>query len=338
MIKLIRIQNPCEPMAERRLSELEPIPGKPLRNYLIDAQLDSPEIRVSVNGRVYTELEQHEVIPLPGDCIVLAPHVEGASLFKSLGAIAVLALATVVSGGLATGPLAALGAGALGSAFSAIGLGGVSAFGASLIAAGVTVGGNLLVSAIAGALTPAAKSSSPTYDADGPTSLAQSGVVIPKAYGTFQWGGNEVGSFSDFEGQDSYINWLGCYGYGPVRALDQTKITINGKPISEYQNVSVFVRLGTNDQTPIGNFNRISNGYPQNTQCLAGIPVVVPGVGTETLIGQLDIQFPSGIFKRTNDGNTIPVVITYLGGVLRGRHERLAAGSHTADHGGRHHL
>ena len=314
MIKLLLISNPLEPAAEasRLTGELEPVSGKPLRNYLIDAKLDSPELSVSVNGQVYAGDELDHVLPIAGDYLILVARLGNSGLVKTLGAVAVLAIATVVTGGLATGPLAALGAGGLGTFFAGIGLGGLSATTVGVIGAGIAVGGNLLVSAIAGALAPAAKQASPSYDPDGPRSLAQSGVVLPKAYGLFQWGGNLISSFTDVEGQDSYINALYCYGYGPVRSLDTSKILVSGKPVSEYQNVQVVVRLGTNDQTAIGNFNRIVNGYPQITQCLSGIPVVVPGVGTETLIGQVDIQFPDGVGQHTNDGNLIPLIMIYM--------------------------
>ena len=305
MIKLLLASNPLEPMAEeqRLTAELELVPAKPLRDYLIDAKLDAPELVVSVNGRIYDAEEQLQVRPVDGDYILLVPRVGNPGLVKTLGAVAVLALGTIATVATA-GALAPLVAAGFISATT-------SAVAVSVLGAAISIGGNLLVSAIAGALSPAQKTASPSYDPDGPRSLAQSGVVIPKGYGLFQWGGNLISSFTDVEGQDSYINALYCYGYGPVRALDTSKILINGKPASEYQNVQVLVRLGTNDQTPLANFNRIVNGYPQQTQCLAGIPVIVPGVGTETLIGQVDIQFPDGVGQHTNDGNLIPLIMIY---------------------------
>lgn len=312
MINLLLAENPLEPVSGEQLrGELAPEGGKSLRGYLVDAKLDNPALVVSLNGRVYPPEQHHELFPLEGDWIVLVPRLGNPGLIKGVGAIAVIALATVVTGGLATGPLAGLGAGVLGSAFSAAGLGGLSAASVGLIGGGILLGGNLLVNAIAGLFTPSQKAQSPTYDLDGPRSTAQSGVVIPKGYGKFRWGGNQIASFTDVEGSDVYLNALFCYGYGPLRNFDPSTIEVAGKPVSEYRNVQVFTRLGTNDQTPIGNFTRISNGYPQQTQCLAGIPVVIPGVGTETLIGQVDIQFPDGVYEETSLGHIIPVKILY---------------------------
>ena len=151
------------------------------------------------------------------------------------------------------------------------------------------LGGNLLISHFLGA-NKATKSISATYDPDGPRSLARSGTVIPKGYGTVRWGGNIIASFTDTDGVNQYLNALVCFGFGPARSI--SSIQLDGRDISTYGNVQYQTRLGTNDQLPIVGFNRIVNGYPQDQQCLAGQRVIIPGTGSLTQALQVDVMFP----------------------------------------------
>ncbi len=300
MIRLVRTHNPFEPSLHREDRELVFHPTRNLRDYLIDASLDTDEIVVSLNGQIVSEEIALAIVPLDKDCIVVTPRIHGGSLFRALGQFAVLAASAAL---VATGVGAGLGA--------FLGFSGATALavGNAILAGAVSIGGNLLISAIASALAPSKKFASPSYAFSGPSTTAQSGIPIPKGYGTFRSGGNIIASFVDIEGLDQYINCLVCYGFGPARSI--SSIQINGKDISTYQNVQYYTRLGTNDQTPIPAFNRVVNGYPQDTQCLAGVPVIVPGTGDLTQILFVDIVFPNGLFVLTNDGNYIPLIITY---------------------------
>ena len=307
MVTIIRVTNPLQPSegTERRtldgwqhtLDELmrddwelrfAPAPKEGYETW-------ARNVTVSLNGHVWGRSMWTEITPPECSTIVIVPGVAGGSLLRTLASIAIMAAAVVTT---------VLTAGA-----------GVALFGltvamtSALLGGAVSIAGSLILSAF-GSSQPSNKGTSASYDPDGPRSLAQSGVVIPKGNGTFRWGGNIISSFTDLAGSDQYINVLVCFGFGPARAL--SSIQINGKDISSYQNVQYYVRLGTNSQTEISNFNRIVNGSPQDTQCLAGVPVVVPGTGDLTQALQVDIQFPDGIFVNTNDGNIIPAVITYL--------------------------
>jgi hypothetical protein len=254
---------------------------------------------VALNGHVWPPSLWSEITPRDGDTVTLAPLVRGGSLLRTLATVAVLAAAAVTAA--FAGPAFAAFLGGLGATISAGAAG-------AILAGAVSVAGNLLISAF-GSNQPNNKQSSASYDADGPKMLAGSGSVIPKAYGTFQWSGNCISSYTDIAGQDQYINALVCFGFGPARSI--TNVQINGKDIAEYQNATYSTRLGANGQTEIAQFNQIVNGYQQTIQCLAGIPVVVPGTGDLTQSLQVDIQFPDGIFVITNDGNKIPAFVTY---------------------------
>lgn len=306
MIRIVLVTNPFEPTRDREFREV-PHEGADLEHLLGsefgfcgDLKIDewSEGVTVSVNGYVWPFSLWSEITPRDGDCIVISPKVGNSGWAKSLAMLAVV-VASVATGGL--GATAFVGFGL------SLGLSGAQT--AAILAGAVSIGGGLLVSAIGSLMTPAQKSQTPTYAFDGPHSLAQSGTVIPKGYGTFRSGGNIVSSFVDVEGNDQYINCLVCYGWGPARSIGQ--VQINGKSVDTYQNVQYYTRLGANNQTPIPNFNRVVNGYPQQTECLAGISVIVPGTGTLTQILQVDVQFPGGVFFQTADGNTIAAVITY---------------------------
>jgi sulfur carrier protein ThiS len=309
MIPIVRVTNPIDPSRDRELYQTEfehpvSLENRVYKHYRV-YELHSSDgfegwatvVHVSVNGHVWPRSLWSEVIPKDGDCIVIAPKVEGGNLLRTLAVIAVTAAAAVVS----SGALAGL-------SFVAGNLFGAGTLSAGLLAGGILVGGNLLIGAFMNGNAPSAKTDTASYDPDGPTTRARSGTVIPKGYGRFRFGGNIISSFVDIEGPDQYINCLVCYGFGPARAINN--IQINGKDLSTYQNVQTYLRMGSNNQTPIPAFNRTVNGYAQNTQCLAGVPVIVPGTGTLTQALQVDIQFPEGIFY-SDAGSLKSEVITY---------------------------
>jgi len=314
VIRFITVTNPIEPSRDPKVSQIDFVAPQSLDALLLEefvfhggepAAFDvwTSSVTVSVNGHVWARSLWDQVIPRDGDTIVILPIVAGGSILRTLASVALLA---------GTIALAATGVGAAFAGF----LGGVlgttitAAVGTSILVGAASIAGNLLISALLGPNQPSAKTNSASYDPDGPRSLAQSGVVIPKGYGKFQWGGNIIDSFTEVAGEDVFINVLVCFGFGPARSM--TNIQINGKNITDYQNVQTFMRLGTNDQTEIAQFNQIVNGYGQAYECLAGVPVIVPGTGDLTQAIQVDIAFPNGVFVLTADGNTIPAVITYL--------------------------
>jgi hypothetical protein len=320
MIRIITITNPIDVQRDRRTADVDTLGhnlcqvllyhfaaavARPVDGEEITALFDvwAADYVASVNGHVWPRSLWDQVTPRDGDTIVLFPVVAGGSLLRTLASVALLA---------GTIALAASGAGAFVGAFlsAAISANVTAAIGTSILVGAAQIAGNLLISAVLGKNTPSNKSASGSYDPDGPQTLARSGTVIPKGYGTMLWGGNIIASFTEIDGSDQWVNVLVCFGFGPARSIRQ--VQINGKPIYEYQNCSYYTRLGTNDQTELAQFNQISNGYPQDTQCLAGIPVVVPGTGDQTRALQVDISYPSGIFVNTNDGNIIPAVITWL--------------------------
>ena len=305
MIHLREVTNPIEPSVGRRDSEIPHADDcrltQVVRGYLTTSGNPGAEMTVSVNGHIIPAGQHAELVLNDGDYVILSPSVAGGSLIRTLASVAVLAVAAIATYG------ASLTVAGSTLAFGGLGLGAATS---SLVAGAITIAGNLLVGALLGPSAPSSKAPSPTYDPDGPTSLARSGTVIPKGHGKMRWGGNKIAGFTDIDGEDQYITGLWSFGFGPARAI--ANIEINDKPINDYANVQTFIRYGTNDQLPIPNFNRIVNGYPQDVRLLAGQPVVVPGTGTLTQELQVDLSFPDGIWVLTSLSNLIPGVISYL--------------------------
>jgi sulfur carrier protein ThiS len=297
MIQLIHVVNPLQPSVGRVTHETAFEDDFTVQDYLDDvigADIVAG-LTVSLNGSVIAASLYDLTTPRDGDYIVVVPTLSGGNTLRTLESVGI-AVAAIAASVLTAGALAPTAVTATWTAVLA-----------GLAGSAVSIGGNLLMSYLN---TPSTRQTTPTYAFDGPHSLAQSGTVIPKGGGTFRWGGNIIASFIDIEGINQYINCLVCFGFGPARTI--TGIQINGKDIAEYGNVQYYVRYGANVQPVIPNFNRVVNGYPQNTQLKAGIPVIVPGTGTLTQILQVDVVAPSGIWIITSLGHLIVCRITYL--------------------------
>lgn len=300
VLHLVHVHNPLMPSTSREHRTIEWVQLKTVRAYLDEAYpLGHELLTVSLNGRVLQPVEQEHVLPRAGDYLVVSAAIEGGTVWRTLAQVAVMAAAITASV-------------YLGPEFVSLGWASSASMGsvmAAVTAGLISMGGGLLINAFMG-LTPSSRAQQPSWAFNGPQTLAQPGVVIPKGYGTFQSGGNIIASFVDLEGTDEYINALVCYGFGPARAISNPQI--NGKDIGTYQNVSYYLRMGSNDQTAIPNFNRVVNGYPQEVQVTcAGGPVVVPGTGTLTQALQVDVMFATGVFYTSGDGNLLPCKVVY---------------------------
>lgn len=293
VVHLIHIHNPLMPATSREDRTLACEPLKTVRSYLEDAfPLGHELLTVSLNGRVLQPVEQEHVIPRAGDWLAVSPLVAGGGVWRTLAEVAVMAAS--IAAVYFLGPA---------------GYGIMSATWASVVGGTISIAGNLLINTFMG-LTPSSRSQQPSWAFGGPSTLAQSGTVIPKGFGTFMGGGNIIASFVDLEGKDQYINALVCYGFGPARSI--TGIQINGKDVSTYSDVQVVLRYGSNDQTAIPAFNRVVNGYPQEVQVTCdGGSVVVPGTGDLTQALQVDIEFATGVFYISGAGNQLPCKVVY---------------------------
>ncbi len=313
MIRLVAIANPFQPILSRTVYELSHVDGTMLADVLRDAEIDPNRHTCIIDGYAVPPEILAGYPVRDGVEIIAIPTVAGHGWEKMTAELAVMAAVVVVTGGLAAGPMAGLGAGAMGSMFASIGLGGLSSATVGLIGAGIALGGNMLVNAFLGNVGGSGNNSA-SWDPTGPKTVASGSTPIPKGYGTVMSGGNIIASYPTAEGEDNYLNVEVSHGWGPARSL--ADLRINKNSIQNFIGVTYQVRYGSNAQTPIPYFSNIVNGYPQATRCIAvgagGSPVVINGTGTATQGLEVVIQFPDGVFYSTNNGNTIPLRVAYL--------------------------
>lgn len=299
-VKILEIVNPFT--QEMRTGEvlLAPKPGEFLDACLQRAGLNASDYALRLNDEFIREGEEAFHMVKPGDSIACC-RAAGDGALKIISMVAILAVTTALTGGF----------GDVVEAMLWTGLGITTATTAAIAAAAIAIGGNMLVSAfLGGGGTGNTLQAGVTYDPTGPKTLAQPGTPIPKGYGTMGWGGNIISSFVDMDGKDEYLNILVSFGFGP--ATNMAGITLNGKPVGEFPDLTHYMRYGTNTQTPIAGFDTIENVYSQEIDLLeANGPTIVTGTGTNTSGLQIVIKFPGGLMRTDSSGNPKEVSFAY---------------------------
>ncbi|QPH88803.1 host specificity factor TipJ family phage tail protein [Campylobacter concisus] len=195
----------------------------------------------------FFELENGDVVNI---AIVPKGGGGGGGGKKILGIVASIAIAIAA-------PYAA--AGILGTTVEALG------FGGSMLAAGIAVAGNLLLSAIM------PKPSMPgfdrmdfknsnTYGWNKPANQAMQAQVVPKVFGTHKITPPLIASHIISDGDKQYFNGLYALNDGEIK--DIREIKINDEPIENFKGVTYEIRNGLNNQNIISNFNDTS--YDKN--------------------------------------------------------------------------
>ncbi len=203
------------------------------------------ELVYSVNGKLLEKPEESYL--QPDDYLVVCPVVgKGGDSKNPLQVIAGIALSVVTMGvgGLASGA----GWGAAMTSWTA--------WGYLAAAATMYIGGQLLSSAFGWDMPDMSftdSSSSTTYSWNDPTINTKQGGAVPLTYGTVKVTNPTILSqHITTDGTNQYYNLLLCGGEGPIDSISD--IRINDNPITNFQNVVVETRLGTNDQTCMTNF------------------------------------------------------------------------------------
>jgi sulfur carrier protein ThiS len=330
-MKLTVCRNPFDPTKDR--TEIEADAST------IDAKLEELGVERSrnvlcLNGEILPPERGLETIG-PDDHVTVVPRLENSTL-RIIAQLGVAAAAI-----LASGPLGAFLAA---SVFTSL----TTAQGVALAASLISVGGNLLVAGISSLFQ---KKPVPSYGWNGPQTTGQSGLPIPKGFGTMRSAGNIVMSWVDLQNADedehelddgandigrSWINILVCFGFGPAKSI--TDIRINDKDIANYSDVAYFTRLGTNTQTsqtatdpswqiinqttngtapnlqPFTAFDRIVNNYPISQRVLCGITssfITCRGQRPDTQRLDIVVQFPQGVWRIDGSGNIQRLTIYY---------------------------
>ena len=223
MIQLVIVRNPFD-VTKREAQEVVCREGMPLRSYFNEPG----RWQYSINGM----LCEPDAVPVDGDCVVIVPHIEG----KAFGMILSLGL-SFVTAGIASGALL----GALSFGWRMV----------TAIAIGM-IGGSLVSRLNRPRIDMSNTEQSQTYGWGGTSTLTGQGHPLAITYGAMKSGGALLSRHIISDGARQYLHLLYCAGEGELQ--DIRNIRINENPISNYKDVQVDIRLGTNDQAVIPNF------------------------------------------------------------------------------------
>lgn len=151
--------------------------------------------------------------------------------------------------------------------------------------------------------------SSPTYGWDGIQTTQEIGTPIPVVYGEHKAGGNIINTFIRTDGDKNYLNVLLGLSEGEIESIEDVKI--NDNPASNYDNVTVYKRFGTNLQSVIPNFEDAHNLYNVNVQLTQNNPHTYTTVDNDVEAFEIHLQFPGGIFLQESDGAIKSWSVTY---------------------------
>lgn len=298
-VDVIRILNPFDPREHVR-EQLSWSPIKTLNDYF---PLGAVQTIVSVNGRIVPQERFGETYLSPYDNLVMCPVPQGGGDDKGiLGMIAMIAI-TVFAPQIALSLNSTLG---LGLQAGSIGM--------SLLTAGVSFAGSMLVGAIFAPSKPKVDSNATkdvtSYGVDGAKNTAIEGIQVPVLYGQFRVGGNLINYYVENDGDTQILYARVVVSEGDIEAIES--IEFNDQPIANFSDVEIDIRKGTSDQT-------VMNWFADTIS-----PVSIGTELTETYTlhttasvdrFRVDIVAPNGLFRAENNGTlteiTVPLLIEY---------------------------
>ena len=278
MVNVIIVNNPFKP--EQRDTKYLPFKQGKSISYYFSAP---DEWAYSVNG--------HEAAPdtvvNDEDYIVVMPQVEG----KFFGVLLSIGLA-VFTGGIASGAIFGI----------------QSLIWRSVIAMAVGMIGNAIVSKLTAPKVDRSNSEqSNTYGWGGTETVTGQGYPLAVTYGRMKSAGLLLSRHVISDGEKQYLNLLYCAGEGELSKIED--IRINANPISNYKDVQVDVRKGTNDQTVIPNFNDNFADQSLNYELTESWNTQqVQGDACDAI--ELTVGFPNGLYYSNDSGGADRTSVT----------------------------
>lgn len=216
------------------------------------------------------------VQPKPHAQIVIR-MVPGKDIFRSV----LLAVVTIAASTFA-GPIAGL-------------LGVTSKVGISLVGAGLSVVGQLLVNALIPVSQPDPEEKRDVYRIDGWRNQMRPGSPVPFPLGRHRYAPPFAAqSYTEIVGDDQYVRALFCFGYGALRISD---IRIGETPITDFQDYEIEIREGRDTDLPV-------SLYPQQVlEETAGVELTRPfpvDLSGEIIPDAASIQTPVTRFTAAN--------------------------------------
>lgn len=278
MVNVIIVNNPFKP--EQRDTKYLPFKqGKSISYYF-----SAPgEWAYSVNG--------HEAAPdtvvNDEDYIVVMPRVEG----KFFGVLLSIGMA-VFTGGIASGAIFGI----------------KSLIWRSVIAMAVGMIGNAIISKLTAPKVDRSNSEqSNTYGWGGTETVTGQGYPLAVTYGRMKSAGLLLSRHVISDGEKQYLNLLYCAGEGELSKIED--IRINANPISNYKDVQVDIRKGTNDQTVIPNFNDNFADQSLNYELTESWNTQqVQGDACDAI--ELTVGFPNGLYYSNDSGGADRTSVT----------------------------
>lgn len=278
MVNVIIVNNPFK-LEQRDTKYLPFKQGKSISYYF-----SAPgEWAYSVNG--------HEAAPdtvvNDEDYIVVMPRVEG----KFFGVLLSIGLA-VFTGGIASGAIFGI----------------QSLIWRSVIAMAVGMIGNAIVSKLTAPKVDRSNSEqSNTYGWGGTETVTGQGYPLAVTYGRMKSAGLLLSRHVISDGEKQYLNLLYCAGEGELSKIED--IRINANPISNYKDVQVDIRKGTNDQTVIPNFNDNFADQSLNYELTESWNTQqVQGDACDAI--ELTVGFPNGLYYSNDSGGADRTSVT----------------------------
>ena len=273
MIHLVIVRNPFD-LKKRDLREKKYREGAPIRAYF----RERGDWHYSINGAIVGR----RTVPKDGDYVVIVPRVKG----KVFGLILSVGL-SILTAGIASGTI----------------LGGLSMGWRMVTAIAVGMIGGAIISRLnaphVDMSNTETKAQSPTYGWGGSATLTGQGHPLAITYGAMKSSGVLLSRHIVSDGARQYLHLLYCAGEGELD--DIRDLRINENPATNYKDVQIDIRHGTNDQAIIPNFADNYADQPLNYELsYAWATHEVQGNLCTGL--ELTVALPNGLYYSNDEG------------------------------------
>ena len=305
MAKVVTYQNILNPL-DRATKVYEVENSKELLAKL-NIDTDIYELVISKNQIILKD--DFDIIE--GDCISISVIPRGGGggkdIVRSIAMIAVAIAAPMLAPSLLYG---------IGQ-FAVIGYGGLAT---GLATAGIMAAGAMLVNAVLPAQVASYDSSissnlssSSTYSWDVLGNSVEQGAPVPVLYGTHRVVPPQISQYVETIDNLQYLNVLYAVADGET-TIDTSSILINDEPIGNYDDVQVYTRSGTNDQSIIGIFDDVKSDKDVNIKMDTDWTYSTT-TGNSVSGLTIGLLAPSGIYYVNDNGDfedyTLKVVAQY---------------------------
>lgn len=282
MIRLVIARNPFD-LTTRQETLVPFVEGKQLNQYFTE-----PGNWVySING----ELVDDTASPTDEAYVVVLPKVEK----QVLGILLSIGL-SIATAGIASGAIFGI----------------TSVLGRTLAAMAIGMIGNTIISKLTAPKTDSSNTEqSATYGWQGSQTIVGQGHPLAITYGKCKSAGMLISRHVISDGSKQYLNLLYCAGEGPIESISNIKL--NGNPVGNYKDVQVDIRLGTNDQTVIPNFNDNYADQPLTYELTNDWSIHQTQGNLSTAL-EVTLSLPNGLYYSNDQGGLSETSVTIEGG------------------------